>query len=216
MIVVVSGSKRTGTSMMVRALYHASTGLDLLVAPSMEQANPEHEGYQPNPNGLYEVGLVRYLEPRFLRKIPDNSILKILYDGLPNLPKGDYKVIFMERDPDEITASSERVEKHWDAIDHHFDGDKCKVEHKSGLEMAKMLPFCSLRPYNQDDIDHVLGIMQTRWDVDLVRVSYNDVINDPLTAFKRIKHNGLGKVRFEFDVEKAASLVDPQLYRSRS
>ena len=211
MIVVVSGSKRTGTSMMVRALYHASTGLDLLVAPSMEQANPEHEGYQPNPNGLYEVGLVRYLEPRFLRKIPDNSILKILYDGLPNLPKGDYKVIFMERDPDEITASSERVEKHWAEYEAGTG-----IKHESSLDMTKILPFYCLRPYNQDDIDHVLGIMQTRWDVDLVRVSYNDVINDPLTAFKRIKHNGLGKVRFEFDVEKAASLVDPQLYRSRS
>jgi len=204
-IYVVSGARRTGTSMMMAALYHGSDNLDLLVAPSMEEANPERNGYRPNPNGLYEVGLVRYLEPRFLRKIPDDCLIKILYDGLPNLYPGDYKIVFMERDEDEIRASEEKVDKHF---------KECAATvgkaHPDHNEYTQILPFCSLRPYNRSDIDHALAICGQRADIDVMRVNYRDVIENPVKVFTDLQAWGL-----PLDVEKAASTIDSSLHRVR-
>ena len=210
-IVIVSGARRTGTSMMMSALYKGSSTLDLLVAPVLEKANPAFKNYQPNPNGLYEVGLVRYLEARFLRKIPNDCLIKVLYDGLPNLYPNDYKIIWMDRDEDEIRASEERVDRHFKDCDK--EAGTVKKDHN---EYTQILPFCSLRPYSKEDVDHVLKICEMRKDFDLVRVNYRDVIEDPIKAFKKIKWTPLGRLRVDIDVEKAASVIDKKLHRFKS
>jgi len=210
-VVVVSGSRRTGSSMMMSALHKGSSTLDLLVAPILEKANPKFKDYQPNPNGLYEVGLVRYLEPRFLRKIPDDCLIKILFDGIPNLYPGDYKIVWMDRDEAEIRASEERVDRHFKECDK--ETGMTKPDHN---EYTRMLPFCSLRPYNKEDIDHVLKICEMRKDFDVVRVNYRDVIEDPIKAFEKIKFTPLGRLRVDIDIELAASAIDPTLYRMKS
>jgi hypothetical protein len=208
---LVSGARRTGTSMMMHALSFGSTGLDMLAAPSMEDNNPEFEGYKPNPNGLFEVGIVRYLEPRFLRKIPDNCLVKILFDGLPNLPQipgvdNLYKIIFMSRDVDEIKRSCDRVEQFRQDLNIAADSFE-----DSPLEITRILPFSCFRPYNQEDIDHVLGICSVRRDIDLTFIDYAEVIDDPLSVFTRLKSLG-----WPIDPEKCASVIDPKLYRTRS
>lgn len=191
--------------MMMAAIYAGQQGLDLLVAPQMEQANPKFEGYQSNPNGLYEVGLVRYMEPRFLRKLPDDSVVKILYDGLPILPSGDYKVVFMTRDKYEILASEDRVKKHFDAYT-----EATGAEHIDHEQHTKLLPFCSLRPYNLTDIEHVLGICDMRNDFDITIINYAAVIDTPTEVFTRMRDDG-----WPIDPEKCAATIDKSLYRVR-
>jgi hypothetical protein len=197
--------------MMMAALYAGAKGLDLLVAPILEEANLELDGYQPNPNGLYEVGLVRYLEARFARKIPDDALIKILFDGLPTLPKGDYKIIFMTRDEAEIVASIDKVEAHFEACEDEFlkrnpDG-KPRQDHN---EHTQLLPFCSLRPYNREDVQHILGICEARTDFDVMCIDYAEVIETPLETFTRLQDLG-----WPIDPEKCASTIDKSLYRVR-
>jgi len=208
-IYVVSGSRRTGTSMMMSALHSGRTDksiLDLLVAPEMERANPLFNGYQPNPNGLYEVGLVAYMEAEFLRWIPDDCLIKIMYDGLPNLYPGDYKIIWMDRDVDEILASEARLKRHADDIEKNKN--EKAIDHES---ITKILPFCCLRPYNQENADHVLAICGQRADFDVMRVNYGDVLENPEREFKKLADWGV-----PIDAEKAASVVNPTLYRMKS
>jgi len=212
-IVVVSGYRRCGTSLMMHALYSGMKGGVALFSPDFEEFNPNIDGYQPNPNGLWEVGFRQYMSPPFLRGMPDGSLVKILYDGLPNLPKGDYKIIFMTRDVDEIEASLAR-------------SDECLTEHakRSGKirrsqdaidDKTEFLPFCSFRDYDQVEIDHVLGIMDTRKDVDLIKVDFADVIRCPTNAFRKIRSTPLGRTRIDIDVAKAAAVIEPKLYRSK-
>lgn len=207
MIYVISGARRTGTSMLMQAIHAGNTTLGLMIASSIDALGhpidyaarpPEPDGYSPNPNGAYEVGTMAYHNARFLRNIPPDSLIKVLFDGLPNLPRGNYKIIYMERDVDEIRASTKRVEE-------YLGGDAL-----GALELTKHLPFSCFRPYNQEEIDHVLGICRARCDIDIAMVNYNDVINDPLEQFNKLKSLG-----WPIIPEVCASEIDQTLYRSR-
>lgn len=198
MIHVVSGYRRSGTSMMMKALYSGLTEGQILYQPGQEKkGNVELEGYHPNPSGLSEVGQGYYMDAVFLRKIPDNSLLKILFDGLPFLPKREYKIIWMDRDVDEILASCEKVDQHLRAV-----GVKNNPK--------KWYPFDSFRPYRQGNIDHVLGICEARNDIDLIRVNFRDVIENPLETFVNLKKQGI-----PIDPAKSAKVVNPKHYRYR-
>lgn len=205
MITVISGYRRSGTSMMVKALHEG--GLGALYAPAMEEANPTCNGYTPNPGGLWEVGAVAYLDAKFLRMIPDGALIKILFDGLPNLPKGNWKVIFMYRDPSEITESYRRVDEHIVST-----GKESAFNH----EITRILPFCAYRTYDQEAIDHVLGICEARKDIEVINVNYLDVVQNPESSFERIKYYPSGKLRIDIDVGKASNVVDSKLYRVRN
>ena len=227
MIYVISGARRTGTSMLMQAIHAGNTTLGLMIAASIdalghpidyaacppaeiasfidivsnkqkERQSQQPDGYSPNPNGAYEVGTMAYHNARFLRNIPPDSLIKVLFDGLPNLPRGNYKIIYMERDVDEIRASTKRVEE-------YLGGDAL-----GALELTKHLPFSCFRPYNQEEIDHVLGICRARCDIDIAMVNYNDVINDPLEQFNKLKSLG-----WPIIPEVCASEIDQTLYRSR-
>ena len=206
MIYIVSGPRRSGTSALMAAIY-AGSKLGLMIAASMdaygrpidyEERQSDPDGYTPNPGGAYEVGTVAYLMADFLRSIPPDSLIKILFDGLPNLPKGEYKILFCERDPKEIEASTKRVEEYLG--DNAFDS----------LELTKLLPFSCFRPYSQEEVDHVKGICSVRQDIDLITVNYDDVISNPLGVFNRLKSLG-----WPIDPQVSAEMIDPQLYRSR-
>jgi hypothetical protein len=197
--------------MMMSALYKGTTELSLLVAPILEEANLELNGYQPNPNGLYEVGLVRYLEARFLRKLPDNSLVKILFDGLPNLYPNEYKIVFMERDEDEIKASQDRCESHFaDCTEDFLKRNPKGNPRRDHNEYTQILPFCSLRPYDKEAVDHVLAICGQRADIDIMRVNYRDVIDNPQEVFEMLADWGV-----PIDPTKSASVVDKSLHRFR-
>ncbi len=202
-MIIVSGYRRCGTSCMMQALN--AGGIGLIHVPELEGGNPNYNGYQPNPGGLYEMGLGQYMCAKLLRMLPNKGAIKILFDGLPCLPQGDYKIIFMSRDVDEIDMSTKRVDEHILGQPGRQRGLASRVDEITGI-----LPFCTYRPYNQDDIDHVLGICDARADMKVMHLDYLDVIHEPLNTFNWLKTNGI-----PIDPEKAAAVVNPKLYRIR-
>jgi len=197
MIYIVSGPRRSGTSCMMQALYKG--GIPAVYQPWLEvDGNPEIDGYQANPmGGLFEVGPGYYMNAKFLRKLPDDSVVKIMFDGLPALPYRRYKVIFMNRDPEEIKASLERM-----------DLNLSKIDIKPTADWPSA--FNCFRPYKEEDMEHVKGICKARSDIHLIEVSFQELIKHPKHELEKLKLLGV-----PIDVEKAASTVNPQLYRSR-
>jgi len=197
MIHIVSGYRRSGTSMMMQALYKGLFHGEVLYQPDLEKLNPDADGYAPNQGPLMEVGRAYYMNAAFLREIPDDSLVKILYDGLPCLPARDYRVVFMERDESEIKASLARSDAHLRA-------------NKVAENMDYGHTFDVFRPYRQEDIDHVLGIVRCRTDIDLTRMKFSEVIARPEAMFESLSDMG-----WPIDPKKAASVVNPELYRFR-
>jgi hypothetical protein len=172
-ICIVSGARRTGTSMMMKAIYNASLGGCVLFNPKLNEDAPSEDGYLPNKYGMWEVGISNYLNTKFLRAIPDGALIKIMFDGLVALPAGEYTIIFMTRDVSEINESAANVDKH---LEYHAKNQGVPLLPHG--DVTYMLPFCCLDPYDQSQIDHVLGIMRERRDVNLIMVDYGDVIAD--------------------------------------
>jgi hypothetical protein len=177
-IYVVSGYRRSGTSMMMRIL--GESDIEVIYQPAQETlhqvapATSEHDSYDPHPSKLWEAGQGWYMRPNFGRMINDEQnnpgakspAIKILFDGLPHLPKGEWKVIFLLRDIEEIDASTKFLDRHL---------------RRTGVKENGMLhyPFDCFRPYDQDDIDHVLGICDARADIELIKLQFRDIVEDP-------------------------------------
>ena len=183
---------------MMKALYEG--GIPAVYQPDLDvEANPKSdENYQANPGGLFEVGAGYYLNAEFLRKIPDDSVIKIMFDGLASLPYRDYKIIFMDRHPDEIQASLERM-----------DSFLKRHDIKPGADWPSV--FNCFRPYKQDDLEHVLGICEARSDMDVIHVFFRNVISNPGHEFETLRLRGV-----PIDVKKASAAVNQDLYRTRN
>jgi len=204
-IYIVSGFTRSGTSMMMYAIFQGATSGGIVSQPDFEKLNFKgHDGYKPNPEGLWEVGQRNYFNAHFLRNIPDESFIKIFFDGLPCLPKRDYIIIYMHRDEEEIKASLARVERHIE--------ENSRTESSSKLGTQPHTTFSVYgREYNQENIDHVIGICEARSDINLIQLNYKDVVTDPLTAFEMLANAGL-----PIDPAICASTIDSDYYRFKS
>jgi hypothetical protein len=202
---------------MMRAIAHSMPdGIELAYSDRLG-GNQEYEGYRPNPWGLYELGGMsrtsqgmRELNARHqaLRKRPASIVhgcgvvVKILFDALPNLPKGQHKIIFMVRDPVEIMASVRRVQAHFDKVGHE----------QPQPYPINVRTFDVYRNYSQADIDHVLGILDVRCDVEYIVVDFKDLIENPEIEFERaaeLLHP------IPLNAKRAATFIDPKLYRER-
>lgn len=186
---------------MMQAL---SAGMDSGIVAFHEDdqklGNVLKDGYIPNPGPLFEVG-GNYYDPKWLREQPEGLIVKIFFDGLPYLPAGEWVVIFMERDPREIIDSCKRAERHL---------------RDTGVPITRpRLGFDVYAPYNQEDIDHVKGILSHRIDVKLVCINYADLVNDPIKTLKKVKYTPLGHERIALDVERASKVINSQYWRTR-
>lgn len=199
-MIVVSGYRRTGTSAMMEALFRGLLQLTILAYSDEDDnmRNVEIDGYSPNPGLLYEVG-GHVRNASFLRIQPEGVLIKIFFDSVVNLPSGEHTVIFMERDESEIRDSLERVQEHFD-----------KIGHKANMGDTPERTFDIFREYDQDDIDHVIGILEQRKDIKLIRVNYRDLVEHPKREFRRIAEH------LDLDIEKAASVIDERYYRSRA
>ena len=102
LITIVSGLPRSGTSMMMQALKNG--GMEIL-SDNIRRAD------ENNPKGYWEYEKVKTLpnENRWLLQA-DGKAVKIIAQLLRYIPlNARYKVIFMERNLDEILASQEKM-----------------------------------------------------------------------------------------------------------
>lgn len=100
---VISGFKRSGTSLMMSKIKKA--GLTLY-------ADDSKPADAFNPEGYFEhkdLSSIRF-DKQFFKRVDENSVIKVYASELPFLPrKYNYKIIFMERDTMEILESRRKM-----------------------------------------------------------------------------------------------------------
>jgi len=184
MIIVVSGLPRSGTSMMMRILEKGGVSV---LTDNIRKADKD------NLKGYYEFEKVKQLEEdtSWLNSAEDKAV-KIISALLKHLSsEHKYKVIFMERDIDEILASQKKMMER-----------RGKEEDKIPNEMMARLFEKHLKEIKEWLSDN---------SIETLYVNYNDVLDEPLPHLRKI-NEFLSK---DLDIENMVGVVDPDLYRQR-
>ena len=184
-IVIVSGLPRSGTSMMMEMLEKG--GLKVLTD---RVRGPDED----NPKGYYEYERVKSLPGnQDWLEAARGKVVKVLGELIKYMPEGlRYKVVFMERDIDEMLESQEKMLKHRG----EETGDLSREEYKKIFtNYIRLLK------------DHI----NSREDMDVLFVSYNDIMSLPDTVVESISVFLGGKL----DVESMLQVIDEELYRNR-
>ena len=182
-IIIVSGLPRSGTSLMMQMLDHG--GVEV-VTDNIRTADTD------NPRGYYEFEQVKKIE-RDTTWLPATRgkafkmVSQLLYD-LP--PTETYRVLFMERDLEEMLASQEKMLARL--------GRPCapreQMKRSYALHLERLHGWLSQQPHFA-----------------LLRVSYNDLLERPESSARRVSEFLDGRA----SAEKMAATVDPSLYRNR-
>ncbi len=186
LITVVSGLPRSGTSMMMRML--ETGGLPVLTD---RQRTPDEN----NPRGYYEFERVKQLRAGDYAWLPEANgkavkIISALLEHLP--PHFTYRVIFMQRDLDEVVASQRKMLDRM-GEDHGPAGDE-KMKALFREHLLKVEAWLAQQPF-----------------LSTLYINYNDLLQEPSGQVERVG-DFLGR---ELETEKMARVVDRNLYRER-
>ncbi len=177
---IVSGLERSGTSMMMQLLYHGGAR----VAFDRSREADEH-----NPKGYYELEEGKIISSLMRGDFPleryRDWFIKVTAYGLKFLPQGNYKIIYMLRDMEEILDSMEKMSE-----------DIKREEEKPLLEKLNRIS---------------LNLMKSREDMDFLTINYNQAIENPQKEIGRI-NSFLGNM---LDTNSALRAIEPHLYRNR-
>ena len=185
-ITIVSGLPRSGTSLMMQIL--EAGGLAIL-KDDIREADAD------NPKGYYEFERVKQVaqDQAWLQDAQGKAV-KMVSALLLDLPDTyTYRVIFMRRKMQEILASQKTMLKRSGKPTDAIGDDK----------MAALF---------RKHLGQVEKWMGEQPDVQVLYVSYNELIADPIHQIERI-NQFLGN---ELDAGKMASVIDRTLYRQRS
>jgi sulfotransferase family protein len=182
-IIVVSGLPRSGTSLMMQMLERG--GVEV-VTDNIRTADTD------NPRGYYEFEQVKKIkaDASWLPQTRGKAfkmVSQLLYD-LP--PTETYRVIFMERDLEEMLASQEKMLAR---LDRPY-APREQMKRSYALHLERLHGWLSQQPHFA-----------------VLRVSYNDLLERPEEPARRVSAFLGGRAC----VEKMAATVDPSLYRNR-
>lgn len=181
---IVSGLERSGTSMLMQIL-HAG-GFPMAFDNS---TRPPDEN---NPKGYFELEggkiINKLMEESFPFDTFKGQFIKITAYGLKFLPRGCYRVIYSERDIEEILDSMEKMAR----INDTNRSDTRDV-------------FVKLNNMIKD-------LILNREDMDVLLVNYNQILKNPKDSIEKI-HDFFNSS--DFSLEQMISCVDQQLYRKR-
>jgi hypothetical protein len=187
MIYIVSGYMRTGTSMMMQALIAGGMPADWEEKRDAIADSKADELYHPNPGGLREVALKEYRRPDFPLN-HQGKLIKVMMWGLDNLrvnPAG-YRVILMERHPEEIRQSYEAF------FGRPHRSYQWLTQYRVLLERAQEM------------------LLNRRDVVDTFHFQYKEVVSKPRSIFVSLEQAG-----WPIDPGCAAAVVDENQYRFR-
>lgn len=176
-IYLISNVHRSGSSMMMRCLI--AGGLVGVYNTDLDNQLFQ-DGYHPNPHGFYE----NPVSDRDLLEY-SNKVTKYPFRMLLDLPIGNYKIILLKRNPEEIFNS-----------------------------MLNFTPYTSwgrdmvVLEFYDEIFNHIIDVLNVREDVTLTVLNYIDIINNPLVEFNKLVDNG-----WPIDATAAALLVDDSLHR---
>lgn len=186
-IIVVSGLPRSGTSMLMKML--DAGGLDL-VMDGLRGADED------NPGGYYELERVKDLaqekDKTWLTAFRGKGIKVISYLLKELPPSNNYKVLFVQRDLDEILTSQAKMLAR--------RGESPSSDHDRMVELFKT------------DLWKANYLLTHAPQFEMLEVRYRDVLGSATEQARRIACF-LGR---SLDVEAMADVVDPSLYRNRS
>ncbi|MEK6778014.1 MAG: sulfotransferase domain-containing protein [bacterium] len=187
-VIVVSGLPRSGTSMLMKML--EASGLKVA-------SDGQRTADTDNPKGYYELERVKELDKgkdkSWVRDLRGKTVKVISY-LLKDLPEGHfYKVVFLNRDLNEVMASQNKMLKHRCVpFDPKDDGKMIRNFEAHLQEVQRML--------------HSDG----RFDV--LYLNHRDILNDPHTASEQINRFLGGHL----EETKMSGVVDHNLYRNRA
>lgn len=186
-VIVVSGLPRSGTSLTMRML--AMGGVPIL-------ADDTRGADESNPLGYFEYPRVERLnvdtDREWLREARGRAV-KVISFLLTYLPESlNYKVLFVNRDLDEVIASQDKMlSSRGEAVGAH-GGDDLRREYQNHL--LRIDVFLRRRPWFE------------RLDVD-----YNRMVADPGPEARRMA----AFLGVAVDIDRMAEAVSPDLYRNR-
>lgn len=183
MVTVVSGLPRSGTSLMMQMLHAGG------LPPVTDERRPPDAS---NPRGYYEDERVKRLrsDSTWLAEAEGHAV-KVIAQLLPYLPgETEYRVLFMERDLDEVLRSQGRM---LERLGRHAANPN------------------ALRSTFQQQVERTKAWIAHRAGVAVLYVPYAAVILGPLGQAERVAaFLGLG-----LDTAAMAEAVDASLYRER-
>jgi len=186
MITVVSGLPRSGTSMMMQMLQ--AGGIEL-VTDGVRRPDED------NPEGYFEFERTKQLgngvDPLWLVRARDKAVKVISYH-LQHLPDGHrYRIVFMERDLEEILASQAKMLE--------------RRGEPAGASSAEM------RRVYVDHLTKVQVVLALRPCLEVIRVNFKQAVLRPRHVAAQVQAF-LGR---RLDLNAMADAVTPSLYRNR-
>ncbi len=179
-ITVVSGLPRSGTSLMMQMLEKG--GMEILT-DGMRKADENNE------RGYYEYEKVKTLmRDHSWLKEAEGKAIKIVSPLLHYLPKVyNYRIIFMERDVDEIVLSQHKM-----------------LEKMSGKQSKNP---DALKKTFQRQSDRIKAWLHQQENIHILFVNYCDIVSNPNDEAQRVNNFLSGKLA----VSNMVSAVDPSL-----
>jgi hypothetical protein len=184
MITVVSGLPRSGTSLMMQIL--EASGFQIL-SDSVRTADDN------NPNGYYEFERVKSLmNDNSWVKAAEGKVVKVIAQLLPYLPKDfEYRVIFMERNIDEILISQAKMLER--------------------LGSTKNIPLAILKKTFVLQVEKSINFMETASNFMFVKLNFHQLFIEPENELKKIK----SILNIAFLLKDITRIINPKLYRAR-
>jgi hypothetical protein len=180
---IVSGIERSGTSMLMQIIHNSGAPMSY-----------DHDTRPPdknNPKGYFELEggkiINKLMDGSFPYEDFKGKFIKITAYGMKFLPKGSYKVIYSERNIDEILDSMEKM---------------AKIKDENREKTRKI--FIKLNNMTRT-------LISGREDINVLFVSYNDILNNPEENIKAI-YDFLDDP--ELDLDKMIGTVDKSLHRN--
>lgn len=180
--IIVSGLPRSGTSMMMQMLKDA--GVEIL-------ADEKRKADRNNPKGYLELQAVKKLhkDNSCLENVEGKAV-KVISHLLEYLPEDkNYKIIFMDRNMDEIIQSQQKMLK--------------KELNDFPPEVVNAF---------KKEIKNVELWVEENDNTEMIRINYSDVIREPEEQVQRI----LDFLNLDLNKRKMVEVVDPDLYRNRA
>lgn len=185
-IIVVSGLPRSGTSMMMKIL---SEGGLSIVTDELRSADDD------NPNGYFELETVKQMSTGNVNWLANagGKVVKVISALLEFLPSEyTYKVIFMEREIQEILASQRKMLQRRNEASHIDDADM-EAQFRKHLTVVK--PWLVRQP-----------------NMEVLYVSYNALMSDPEPQCRRV----VEFIRTPLDLSRMLAVPNAELYRNRA
>lgn len=184
-ITVVSGLPRSGTSMMMQMLERG--GIDIFT-------DKKREADDDNPKGYYEHEVVKtsMRNRKWVDQVGDKAVKVISHLLLHLPPRYQYKVIFMDRDLNEVMRSQHKM---------LVNNNKAEEGvYKTGVEAAF-----------KKNLQKIEAWVENNHNVEILHVNYTEAVQNP-EKVAGIVNEFLGS---KLNLENMVSAVDKSLYRNR-